>query len=248
VNIATIRTFSQGLLREVEYTAIMPREIKEPPIVLLQLHGMNDDHTSWLTKSSIARWAEEYPFMIVMPSGENGYYMNWGDWANYEDYLVKDLYEHVMTTFRVNAGPWAIGGLSMGGFGAMRLGMKYPQRFRSIWAHSGWFGTGMELYRRFPGVPLIRSMTGAIRDDVEVRPHAERVTSLPESMRPKIGFDCGTEDPFLPMSRELDNLLTGMRIEHEFHEHPGAHTWSYWDEHVQEALAFHAKAFGITKR
>lgn len=247
MNIATIRTYSQGLSREVEYTAILPREWKEPPHVLLQLHGMLDDHTSWLSKSSIARWVDGLPFVVIMPSGENGFYMNWGDWANYEDYLIKDLYEHVLTTFRVATGPWAVGGLSMGGYGAMRLGLKYSQRFRSIWSHSGWFGTGMELYRRFPSVPLIRSMTGAIRDDVDLRQHAERVAELPESMRPKIGFDCGTEDDLIGMNRELDGLLSGMRIEHEYHEHPGAHDWHYWDRYVQDALAFHAKAFGVRR-
>jgi putative tributyrin esterase len=247
MNIATIRVFSQALAREVAYTALIPREIKEPPHVLLQLHGMLDDHTSWLTKSSIARYADGYPFLVVMPSGENGFYLNWGDWANYEDFLLKDLYAHITSTFRVKDGPWAIGGLSMGGYGAMRLGLKYPQRFRSIWSHSGWFGSGVELHQRFPGVPFMRGMTAAMRAEVDILPYAERVAELPEAMRPRIGFDCGTADELLPQNRELHHLLTAMKIEHEYHEHAGGHDWNYWDQYVQDALAFHAKAFGVTR-
>lgn len=247
MNVATIKIWSEGLRREVEYTALLPRESTTTPHVLLQLHGMLDDHNSWLHKSSIDRYVDGYPFLVIMPSGENGFYMNWGDWANYEDYLVRDLYAHVTNTFRVKDGPWAIGGLSMGGFGAMRLGLKYPQRFRSIWSHSGWFGSGIQLHQRFPSVPFVRSMTGVTRGEVDVMPYAENVAQLPEAMRPRIGFDCGTEDDLLSMNRELHNLLTAMRIEHEYHEHEGAHAWPYWDAHVQEAIAFHAHSFGVTR-
>jgi putative tributyrin esterase len=248
VNAGTMKLYAKGLAREVDYTVLVPPEEHGTPHVLLQLHGMHDDHTAWLTKSNIARHATGYPFLIVMPSGENSFYMNWGDWANYEDFLVKDLYAHVLSNFRVKEGPWAIGGLAMGGFGAMRLGLKYPQRFRSIWAHSGWYGSGVELHRRFPGVPLIRAMTGLTRGEVDLLPYAEIVAQLPDSMRPRIGFDCGTEDELLPMNRELHNVLAAMRIAHEYQEHPGGHDWTYWDTHVQTAMAFHADSFGVTRR
>lgn len=247
MNIATIKLYSQSLGRQVAYTALLPRDLQTSPQVLLQLHGMEGDHQSWLHRSSIDRYVDGYPFLVLMPSGENSFFLNLGDGANYEEFLVKDLYAHVNATFRVKEGPWAIGGLSMGGFGAMRIGMKYPQRFRSIWSHSGWFGSGIDLHRRFPGAPLLRAMTGQTRAEVDLLPFAESVAQLPEAMRPRIGFDCGSADPFLPMNQEMHRLLSAMRIEHEFHEHPGGHEWPYWDAHVQDALAFHAASFGVTR-
>jgi enterochelin esterase-like enzyme len=61
--------------------------------------------------------------------------------------------------------------------------------------------------------------------------------------KPVISFDCGTEDQLLPMNRRLHGHLEKLGLSHRYAEHPGGHTWAYWDQHVQEALKPHAEVF-----
>ena len=58
-------------------------------------------------------------------------------------------------------------------------------------------------------------------------------------------IDCGTDDPLLPQNREFHDFLNKHKLEHEYHEYPGGHTWEYWDLHVREAIKFHGRAMGI---
>lgn len=69
--IATIQFHSESLLRQMSYTALIPDKAPGPFPVLLQLHGYFGNHMDWLTQSNLARYARDYPFLIVMPSGEN---------------------------------------------------------------------------------------------------------------------------------------------------------------------------------
>src|SRR5438552_9288239 len=151
----TIHLNSSALEGMTTYSIILPEPEKAGPgpyPVLLQLHGMHDDHTAWLEKSRIWVYVERLPLIVVMPSGGNFWWSNLrmgplpgiGDRGpgigppadpipgprspvpatdglslNYEDYLVRDLWEHVQGSFPARPGArWAIGGLSMGGFGA----------------------------------------------------------------------------------------------------------------------------------
>jgi S-formylglutathione hydrolase FrmB len=127
----------------------------------------------------------------------------------------------------------------MGGYGAMRIGLGYPDRFCSITAHSGalmhgtrkWTRPGQEFERRIFG----RLPAGTDHDLVHLAKKAKRDGKLP-----RIRIDCGTEDFLLEANRQCHSLLTHAGIAHEYEEFPGAHTWDYWDHHIQRALAFHA--------
>ncbi|HWI66503.1 MAG TPA: alpha/beta hydrolase-fold protein, partial [Symbiobacteriaceae bacterium] len=145
MNLATLQFHSPSLHKHVTYTAILPEKQNGPAPVLLQLHGYSDDHSAWVTFSNLIRHAREYPFVILLPDGGISFYLNANPGMMYEDFLIKDLYDHVNATFQVRPGPWAIGGLSMGGYGALRLGAKYPERFASVWAHSGAYFTQSEM-------------------------------------------------------------------------------------------------------
>lgn len=230
MTIASVTFHSSAMGRNVSYRAIIPAGDGPPPPVVLQLHGSGDDHQSWLVNSSIARHASAHRLLIVMPDGGSSGYLNYRSHERrgrqrYEDLLLDDLPRNVAATFRVADGPWGIGGLSMGGFGSMRLALKYPERFASVWAHSGSFA-------EMPG--LEEYVDG---DDASVATVAARLAERPE--RPVISFDCGTEDRLLGANRAFDALLDRLGIAHRYHEHPGAHDWDYWDRHVPAALAQH---------
>ncbi|MDF2628967.1 MAG: S-formylglutathione hydrolase [Symbiobacteriaceae bacterium] len=219
---------SAALRRQVTYTAILPDNQQGPAPVVMMLHGFSDDHTAWINFSNLVRHARQYPFIIVLPDGGISFYLNAHPAMMYEDFLIQDLYTHVNATLQAKPGPWAIGGLSMGGYGALRLGARYPGRFASVWAHSSAFFRLEEM----PGLPMepadadIYAMTAALGAG---------------QVRPVISFDCGTEDFLIEHNRRMHAHLEEVGVAHRYFEHPGAHTWEYWDEHVREALRQHAE-------
>ena len=246
MNLATLQFRSAALSRQVTYSAILPESGQGPFPVVMQLHGFSDDHTAWTRLSRLIEHARPYPFVIAMPDGGTSFYLDLTPRSGagslrYEEFLVEDLRRHVEGTFRVRTGPWAIGGLSMGGFGAVRLGLKYPARFASVWAHSARFYTRAELASgerpRFAGAPAIDAA------DADVFALAER--GARSGAVPRLSFDCGVDDELIGDNRRLHAHLDGIGLRHTYREHPGGHTWPYWDEHVRAALAQHAEVFGV---
>ncbi|MDB4970624.1 MAG: putative esterase [Myxococcales bacterium] len=235
MSVVTVELYSAALGRTTTYSALVP-EVGAPPwAVLYLLHGHDDDHRAWLYKSSLLRHAAGLPLLIVMPSGENSYYV-----GAHERLIVDDLPADVARTFRAREGRAAIGGLSMGGYGAIRLGLKYPERYASIYAHSSRLPARAEL----PSLPWAGFADGdeAALDDLDVDTLAARVDGAAMGA---LSFDCGTDDPLLPDNARFHARLHALDVPHQYREHPGAHTWEYWDRHVVDALAHHARALGL---
>jgi S-formylglutathione hydrolase FrmB len=240
MSIGKIEFLSPAMGQHVSYTVILPDAGEGPFPVLMQLHGLTDSHAGWVQYSNIARHAAGYPMMIVFPDSGTGAYLDWighdriGK-RNYESLIVTDITNHLLRHFNVTDGPWAIGGLSMGGYGSMRLGLKYANRFKSIWSHSS----------KFEWEGITESRMFADPQDTDVRFHARNVAVMAD--KPVITFDCGTEDELLEESRRFHTFLDEIGLEHTYNEHPGGHEWDYWDKHVQPALAQHARVLGIER-
>lgn len=239
MSIANIRFRSEALGKSTTYNLILPEQGAGPFPVVIQLHGLSDDCNSWIDRSNLSRHVEDLPLAMVLPDGGTSGYLNWKASDRlakhrYEDLIVNDIPDHVKRHFNVTNGPLGIGGLSMGGYGAMRLGLKYPDRFASIWAHSSAF--------HIDGL-VDPSMVEDV-EDANVFKHADRVAS--SATKPVIAFDCGVDDErLIDHNRELHAHMDRLGLEHHYAEHPGAHTWDYWDEHVKEALVQHARVLGI---
>lgn len=238
MSVLNVRFYSAALGKHTGFNIIHPDHGDGPFPVLIQLHGYSDDSFSWLYNSRLVEHVADYPLIVVLPDGGTSRYINLPGLdrfglQRYEDLIVDDIPAEVRRTFNVRDGRWAIGGLSMGGFGALRLGMKHPDRFASIWAHSAGVSALPEV--------LLASLDD--RADALVETHAARLVERAD--RPRITFDCGVDDFLIEPNRALHRHLDGIGLPHAYHEHPGAHTWAYWDEHVQEALAQHAEVFGL---
>ena len=234
MGVGTIQMKSAALGRRLSYHVITPESGEGPFPVLLQLHGLADDGAAWIQRSNLARYAEAYPFLIVLPDGGTSAYVNWRESGRlhrqaFEDFLVVDLVAHVRRTFNVRPGPWAIGGLSMGGYGAMRLGLKYPARFASIWAHSSAFHIHENL-----DPALVVDVT-----DGDVFHHAANAAARGTTQA--IAFDCGVDDELIDHNRRLHAHMEALGLPHHYAEHPGAHDWDYWDAHIRTALDQHQR-------
>lgn len=238
MNTAVVTMRSKALGRHVSYSAIIPDANDAGPgpyAVLYQLHGASDDHSAWVNRSNLARHVARVPMIVILPDGALSFWMNLGARERYEDFMMQDLPLHVANTYNVRPGKAAIGGLSMGGFGSLRLALKYPDRFASVWAHSSAVFTREELSSRFQSVGEVA--------DADLYSLA---ASAAGQELPVISFDCGTEDRLISHNREFHRHLERLGISHAYTEHSGAHTWDYWDLHVKEALNQHVRLLGLT--
>jgi S-formylglutathione hydrolase FrmB len=124
-----------------------------------------------------------------------------------------------------------ISGLSMGGFGALRLGIKYAGKFRAVSAHSTITDiTQMPLF-------VEESLKNFEQDDTQEN-SVLGVVEKYKTKLPRIRFDCGTEDQLISHNRELHSALKDLAVNHIYEEFSGEHEWSYWQEHVKRSLLF----------
>ncbi len=228
--------------------------------VLYFLHGLGGDQ-SFLASSGASSVIEEAweqkrlgEFVIITPQGENSFYINSRDGhVLYEDFFVREFVPQMERRFRLTSGRAgrAIGGVSMGGYGALRFAFKYPQMFASVAVHmpalleqlphgSAEAGLGAFLGTAF-GSPLNE------RFWQENTPFVFARSSHLQGL--KIYFDCGDHDNygFDAGTRRMDHLLTELRVAHEAHIYPGGHDWQYVAQHLDESLQFQSRAFGLTK-
>jgi putative tributyrin esterase len=151
----------------------------------------------------------------------------------------------------------AIGGLSMGGYGALRIGMGFADRFCSVNSHSGAVGWGNFDYKTGPAAPaslngrgeeFLRELSQIFGDDPRGTEHDLLVLAkraLASGTLPELLIDCGTEDFLIEDNRAFRTDLQAANVPHTYREFPGSHTWDYWDTHIQEALQFHALNLGL---
>jgi S-formylglutathione hydrolase FrmB len=245
---ATINYFSRSLRKASSFNVVFPDEpeIPRPWCVFYLLHGLSDDHTIWTRRTSVERYVAGLPLVLVMPDGGRGWYCDAAEGLAYESDLIKDVIGLVDRTFPVKAerAGRAIGGLSMGGYGAVKIGLKHHEMFASVNSHSGAVSVlraddtsknlGAEFTRIF----------GANPKDGAEDPFAI-IKQVDHGRVPKLRLDCGVEDFLLEQNRSFHAHLESLHVAHEYAEYPGSHDWAYWDEHVREAIKFHARNLGI---
>ncbi|MDQ5846312.1 MAG: esterase family protein [Acidobacteriota bacterium] len=250
---------SELLGRTIGYQILYPVKYEYPenrgkrfPVVYL-LHGLTGHSTNWLEKTKIALYATHYDFFIVMVEGGNGWYTDSATVPadKYESYILRELIPDVEKRFRVSTQREgrAIAGLSMGGYGAIKFGLKYPEMFAMAASMSGAFGAASWTEKELKDPGVIRdsvlqafgpaeSPTRAANDIFKL---AREVAAKKTTPLPYLYFDCGIEDFIFDESRALARLFLELKIPHEYRQLPGTHSWTYWDAQVQEILKLAAK-------
>lgn len=245
------RTITYRILYPVQYQYPEKRERRFP--VLYLLHGLTGHNSDWLEKTRIALYATQYDLFIVMVEGDDGWYTDSATVPTdkYESYILKELFPDVEKRFRVSrerAGR-AVAGLSMGGYGAIKFGLKYPELFGFVASMSGAFGGPSRtdaairdsVLRTFgPAGSPTRRANDVFKLTREVP--TERIASLPF-----IYLDCGTEDFLFQNSRDLSGLFVERKIPHEYRQLPGTHDWQYWDMQVREIVRLTAQRLAPPK-
>lgn len=243
-----------ALHKMTSVTVLLPENAGPGPFaVFYLLHGLSDNHTAWTRRTSLERYVEGLPLIVVMPDGGRGWY---ADSATepagaFETFIVRDLVGFVDRTFRTRAerGGRVIGGLSMGGYGAVKLALTYPGMFCAASSHSGALCrpdergvyAGSELERIFGETPA-----GGPGDLYALA--AGVGAGGGEAAAPALRMDCGVDDYLLDHNRRFHQHLETLGMEHEYAEYAGGHDWAYWDEHIRESVAFFAAVLGFRSR
>lgn len=214
---------------------------------MILMHGLSDDYTIWQRRTSIERYIADKPIVVVMPDGGRGFYVDAKQGYQYLQAIAYELPEVIQHHFNID-GEWCTAGLSMGGYGALRVALERPEMFRSAVSHSGAVMVG----RYYPteadrGKEARNDEFLAIFGDCKPGEPNDLVT-LAEKAKPlpAIRFDCGTEDFLLESNRKFTEELRERNIPHEYEEFPGDHNWEYWDQHIVEAIDFNLRNLKTT--
>ena len=248
--------YSDALALSTSMTVLLPQPTttqigltgqagSEPPPVLYLLHGLSDDDTTWLRRTSIERYVAELGWAVVMPQVHRSFYADEAYGGRFWTFVSEELPALVSSFFRVSTArqDTFVAGLSMGGYGAMKLALRQPGRFAAAASLSGVLDLA----------PLVRA-GGRWEQDPAM---FERVLGPERALRPEddllqlvAGADsastpalyacCGTEDELLggnhAFARACDEAGVGLTTAWS----PGEHDWAYWDKTIRDVLAFFA--------
>ena len=248
--VKTFRFNSTLMAREMPYQVVLPsdydnrNETLRYPVIYL-LHGLYGHFDNWATKTRLAEYAAQHNYLIVTPEGNDGWYSDSVTVPSdkYESYIVKELIPLVDKKFRTVADRdhRVIAGLSMGGYGAVKFGLKYPEMFTLVGSFSG--ALGATSFDEKNAGAIGKTVTTVFGPEDSPARKANDVFALAKALSPdqikKVPFiyqSCGTEDFLFSNNRDFDLLLIAEKVPHEYREHPGAHEWAFWDDQVREFL------------
>lgn len=223
---AAFHWLSQTLQKHSVANIIIPSAPRPWHPVLL-LHGLSDDHSGWVRRTSVERYCDGLPLLVVMPDGGRSFYTDAAHGPAVETALSVELPTLIESVFSV--GPrWGVAGLSMGGYGAMKFGFRKPERFVAAASMSGALHFGNIRYNDLPEFDLV-----VPADQLGGQ---ESLWTLAGAPATALWLDCGTEDHLLPVNRDFHNHLILKGVEHRYEELPGEHNWAYWDQQIQRVL------------
>lgn len=252
----TSTIYSEKLERYVSFTALIPtvgelktfgakgNKLSKPPYkTLYLLHGWTGNHLDWLMMSDVYAFSRKYQIAIILPSGENSFYVDHPSGAAYGEYIGEELIEITRELFPLSTereDTW-IAGLSMGGYGALRNGLYYSERFSKIAALSSAILSDKDesAHKQLGSSPIELAIQAAMG--------IERLAELPRKNNPydlaanrqenqAVYLACGLEDDLLEKNRAYHKFLKEQNISHVYKETPGGHEWDFWNTHLEKAI------------
>ena len=208
-----------------------------PPKVLYLLHGYSDDQSIWMRRTSVERYAANHNLAVIMPAVNHSFYCNEVYGENYWDYVSDELPRTMHRFLRLSDRPedTYVAGLSMGGYGAMRLALTYPEHFAGAASFSGAVDLSGILYQRHSD-----SETGRIFGDLKEIKGTEYDTfflmekNAKATHKPWLYVSCGTKDFLYEQHRVFVPALRKNGWEVLSHEEPDAvHEWGFWDHEIK---------------
>ena len=241
---------SETLKRSVQANVILPIETCDGPYpTLYLLHGLTDNCNGWLSYTRIRKWAEESGLAVVMPSGENSFYMDIlvkdGCLGDFGEYIGRELVEVTRKMFPLSnkREDTFLAGLSMGGFGTCRNALKYSETFGKAAILSGalhfyeypeeWVNTKGNTVGEVKNFGDLKKTRNSDRNP---RFLMEQIKNDPAKSFPPFYVACGLQDELLDANRSIARALKEAGADVTYEEGEGRHDWDFWDEYIQHVL------------
>lgn len=251
--------FAQSLQRQTTFAACLPNDVpeeiqeknhyyKRTMKTLYLLHGYSGYYGDWVQHSKITDISLKYNLAVIMPDGDNSFYLNWGgSGLNYEQFVGEDLIDYTRKAFSLSPKKedTYIGGLSMGGYGAIHTALAHPEIFGKA------FGLSSALL-----TDAVKDMKPGQKDAVADYAYYKKVFGNLESIKgshadpkklveknleagvaiPPLYMACGTEDFLLEHNRKFRDYLRQHEIDVMYKEDKGTHDWDFWNANIEEAV------------
>jgi S-formylglutathione hydrolase FrmB len=252
-NITTETLTSKSLDKDVAFNVLLPADYETstrryPTLYLL--HGYGDTHTAWSLMTDLSGYASKGKIIIVMPNAEKSFYVNSvkDSKARFEDMIMKDLVPHVDSHYRTIPLPRsrAVAGLSMGGYGAVFLGLKHHDKFAAIGTFSG---AVSRVHITPPDASKLSENERKHQQEMEdlfgapgTKERDERdpfkiVENMPPNEVPYLYIACGGQDFLIEENRMFVSFLAQKKIPYEYHEiSPRVHSWDFWNDQLRQFL------------
>ena len=211
---------------------------------LYLFHGLSDDHSIWMRRTSIERYASEYNIAVVMPAVGRSWYTDTVGGEKYLTFVSEELPDKCRSFFKgMSKRPEdnLVAGLSMGGYGAIKCALTHPERFGMCASLSG--SLDIAALERTGLLPEWRCIFDHnMQSPAELRGTCHDLFYLADQLReqgkafPKIYIWCGTDDWLLDSNNRFSAHLQSLDVSHKYETSEGNHSWKYWDMHIQSAL------------
>lgn len=258
--IVRVNFYSNQLMRPVTFTAVLPNDGaiypgQKPSFVtgemktLYLLHGVMGDENDYLMNTRVRELSDKYKIVVMMPAGENHFYVD--DEAgvnNFGKYIGEELVEYTRRIFHLSPRreDTYLGGLSMGGYGAMRNGLKYAETFSKICSFSGAYvvfriiDAGGEPFQDSVSGPEFQRRVFGDLTKLRERGLDPRTLYLEQKRKgiplPAIFMTEGSEDFLLDLNHKMRDFLMEEQANLTYIEDSGVHDWDFWNKHLEEAF------------
>jgi putative tributyrin esterase len=246
--------FSDALALSTSMTVLLPQQTTSqigldsaatagPPPVLYLLHGLSDDDTTWLRRTSIERYVAELGWAVVMPQVHRSFYTDEAYGGRFWTFVSEELPGLVQNFFRVSSRrqDTFVAGLSMGGYGAVKLALRQPERFAAAASLSGALDLAAVVrqgQQRPEDPAMFERILGPAPSAGPEDDLLGLVAAADPAALPALHACCGTEDPLLAGNRTFAAACRDAGVALTTSWSPGEHDWAYWDAQIVEVLAF----------
>jgi putative tributyrin esterase len=248
--------FSDALGLSTSMTVILPQPTRnqiglagqasdQPPPVLYLLHGLSDDDTTWLRRTSIERYVAELGWAVIMPQVHRSFYADGVYGGRYWTFVSEELPGIVSRFFRVSTAraDTFVAGLSMGGYGAMKLALRQPERFAAAASLSGVLDLKTLVESRQDGGEDPAMFTRIFGPETRLTQDDDLLGLVrradPKSL-PDLYVCCGTEDQLLPLNHSFVAACDEAGVPLTTSWTTGEHDWAYWDDEIVGVLDYFA--------
>lgn len=230
---------SESLHLRTSLQVFIPDQIdtEKPMRLLYLLHGLSDDDTAWLANTSLVRYAEDQNIAIVMPQVHRSFYTDMHVGNRYWTFLSEELPSLIHSWFKLPTEPenTYVAGLSMGGYGAFKWALHYPEKFAGMASLSGALDIVALRESRPEGEAEMQATFGDI--DAHRGSDNDLLTLLDKiTTKPRVLQLCGTEDFLYDNNLGFKSRIEQTDLPYIYQESPGEHNWEYWDREIQTVL------------